>query len=112
MPNTREKLFALLKDYKCEFQSCGECPHSNVKGACGNYVFNGMADHLIANGLTIQQWIPVEERLPQNTENVLIRSASGYIGSLTHFKDSGFRDCGMWVPVTHWMPLPEPPKGE
>ena len=53
MFNTREKLFALLKDYKCEFQSCGECPHSNVKGACGNYVFNGMADHLIANGVTI-----------------------------------------------------------
>ena len=53
MPNTREKLIELLKDYKCEFQSCGECPHSNVKGACGNYVFNGMADHLIANGVTI-----------------------------------------------------------
>lgn len=33
---------------------------------------NDMADFLIANGVTLQQWIPVSERLPENGEVVQI----------------------------------------
>ena len=42
-----------------------------------------IADHLIANGVTIQRWIPVTERLPDCAETVLavdrdgIRSTAG-----------------------------------
>ena len=30
-----------------------------------------IADHLIANGVTVQEWIPVTERLPEEGEYVL-----------------------------------------
>ena len=72
-----------------------------------------LADHLIANGVTVQKWIPVTERLPEKLQKVLTVSDTGYIDV----------DCvdkfGVWIgdlvrfcKVTHWMPLPEPPKGE
>lgn len=31
-----------------------------------------ITDHLIANGVTVQRWIPVEERLPENEVDVLV----------------------------------------
>lgn len=57
-------------------------------------------------------WIPVTERLPEYGQRVL-----AYSGKV--FKPSVFwyifysEDYAMWKnEVTHWMPLPEPPKGE
>lgn len=74
-----------------------------------------IADHLIANGVTIQSWIPVMERLPDNFVSVL-----GYMTDAGDFPP--VRECytvgnafffpalGDIHPVTHWMPLPKPPK--
>lgn len=31
-----------------------------------------LADHLIANGVTVQRWIPVSERLPESGVHVLV----------------------------------------
>jgi hypothetical protein len=84
-----------------------------------------IAGHLIDNGVTVQEWISVEERLPEHDKLVLVCDANegvhGYVGiwSFEIDKDDG-SDCwydsgGWWHPleeVTHWMPLPEPPKGE
>jgi hypothetical protein len=81
-----------------------------------------IADHLIANGVVISnsetttKWIPVTERLPEHFSYVLLWDSLDkdcFMGVL--------RDDGEWyVPgyqgalflITHWMPLPEPPKGE
>ena len=55
------------------------------------------------------KWIPVTERLPETHENVLVRSK--FVKMRTDFIS---RD-GRWYTtpgVTHWMPLPEPPKEE
>ena len=46
-----------------------------------------LADHLIANGVTVQQWIPVAERLPDRKGNYL-----GFTGSTTmvgYYKGNG-----------------------
>ena len=58
------------------------------------------------------KWIPCSERLPECDTDVLICS-----GEFVHeacFKDEHFSNAyGMWYKaVTHWMPLPEPYKGE
>jgi len=48
----REKLIELLKD--------DDCPLLWIHGDVKN-----LANYLIANGVTIQKWIPVTERLPE-----------------------------------------------
>ena len=68
---------------------------------------NALADHLIAHGVTIQEWIPVKDRLPDVGKFVLIYNEIN--GVLLDYHDGatfGYYD------VTHWMPLPSPPKGE
>lgn len=60
-----------------------------------------------------QQWISVNDRLPERYNNYLV-----YYSEIDEFEviEYGY---GSWVtpegdvpdyPVTHWMPLPEPPK--
>ncbi len=78
------------------------------------------ADYLIAHGVTVQEWIPVTERLPEEGETVLIfgywhekfQPLMCYLSP--HRKGEWFTSvAGQQVyTVTHWMPLPEPPKGE
>ena len=53
------------------------------------------------------RWIPVTERLPDRWQNVLSVSKYG-----KHCVDYVFTDGSWWSgrEVTHWMPLPEPPK--
>ena len=59
-------------------------------------------------------WISVEDRLPDDQEEVLVctRSKNGYRNI-----DKGYWSIDRFIhrgraEVTHWMPLPEPPKGE
>jgi hypothetical protein len=70
----------------------------------------------------IPRWIPVTERLPEPETDVLT-FCCGNIDILTYrYNRRGlacfmFRDdCGYWKEtfgkITHWMPLPEPPKEE
>ena len=62
------------------------------------------------------QWIPVTERLPEVKQEVLCACQAGIFEVLKYvngingpwYKDS--RHVYMSGFVTHWMPLPEPPK--
>ena len=63
-----------------------------------------------------QQWISVKDRLPEENETVLAYDGD-FVEPSVFYGDHGFYEldkyeadplCG----VTHWMPLPEPPKGE
>ena len=62
------------------------------------------------------KWIPVTERLPEEYENVLVCSGGyvepGWIGGDRVFYTYDKYESDIIDDVTHWMPLPEPPKGE
>ena len=77
-----------------------------------------LADHLIANGVTVQEWISVKDRLPEPWEQVLIYSRHDFCESAFYIGVPG-KWCSTWNhemldadSVTHWMPMPNPPKGE
>ena len=62
----------------------------------------------------VNQWISVDERLPQDGEEALVYA--GNRGVMIGLYDSvlqvwlDYECCGL--KVTHWQPLPEPPKKE
>ena len=78
-----------------------------------------LADHLISNGVTMQEWVSVDDELPEvggyavciAKENPFSRfmpmvariEKNGWVNPMTEQYISE---------VTHWMPLPELPKGE
>ena len=82
-----------------------------------DYSFEDVADYLISNGVTVQEWISVDDRLPQNFVSVL-----GYMTDAGEFPP--VRECytvgnafffpalGDVHPVSHWCEMPQPPKGE
>ena len=87
-----------------------------------------IADHLISNGVTVQEWISVKDRLPDNKEHDWVLAQvvedNGYmhiprVMEYRQLKNDWFEETYGWLSkhngvftVTHWMPLPEPPKGE
>lgn len=59
------------------------------------------------------QWRRVEERLPDDSREVIIFTASKIIGVGSFIRPNWYQwysGGGLPVDVTHWMPLPEPPK--
>ena len=99
--DVREKLVQLLKDIMPLF------------------TFEEQVDHLIANGVTVQEWISVDDRLPEADVAVLARcfyhESWRTLVCHTSKRNTGewyTNVAGQWVQVTHWMPLPEKPKGE
>ena len=85
-----------------------------------------LADDLITHGVTVQEWISVKDRLPDKHGKpyvCLLTFPYGgqfpYILNWYEYGDNGyvngrhFQDEGLdGMKVTHWMPLPEAPKGE
>lgn len=57
----------------------------------------------------MSEWISVKDRLPEKSGYYLIWTEHSYylIGFFSSNIDNGKWD---WIDVTHWMPLPEPPK--
>ena len=99
----KEKLVELLRN----------SPHLDiVKGYKGNdCTFEQGADWLITRGVTVQEWISVEDRLPEQGEEAICIAADGdmMIGKYTEW---GWMFPCYFEEITHWMPIPEPPKGE
>ena len=147
--DVREKLVELLKSVLPNFR--------NNMAYWGEKPIYEFADCLLANGVTVPEWISVKDRLPENGVHVLLCCevhgyggeivgkyiCDGYYAEANKIIAGGFPDecnceyseeddeyylCEGWYEViknwddynsvtvedfvTHWMPLPEPPKGE
>ena len=109
----REKLIELLMDM----------PFGNSTYEEEERHMEDLADYLIANGVTVQQWIPVTERKPDlelvevKAEDMdlfpcLISKNTVYakrIVTKAWYDGIGFMDSDcidITNEVTHWMPLP------
>ena len=106
--DTREKLIELLKSNMNVLKAAGTSATATLR----------LADNLIENGVTIQKWIPVTERLPKEFASVLVCIPSE--NPLPMVKEAYLAN-GCWATkmaifpfedITHWMEMPEPPKGE
>ena len=84
----------------------------------GQKTLGDIADYLIANGVTVQEWISVDDRLPEPWKQVIIYSrhdfceSAVYIGIPGKWQVTWNHEMLDADSVTHWMPLPLPPKGE
>ena len=109
----REKLIDLLSENFTEY-----CNVDIVAGHCKiraiTFDVDRFADFLISNGVTFQRWIPVTERLPEHEDAVLCFIKNGQQDILQFDKFENLWVGMQWTykrhAVTHWMPLPEPPK--
>lgn len=126
MDKLREKLMGLIDigsgcpDGMNPFgDSCESCKYYEST-ACH---LERLADYLIANGVTMQEWIPVTERLPENDVMVIgYTPCDGYM-FIGYYHEEPKYDWKVWrivtamrstkvmkKKVTHWLPLPKPPK--
>ena len=114
--DVKEKLVELLDD----MQRSGT-------GYFGSAIENKkITDYLIAHGVTVQEWISVKDRLPDNKEHDWVLAQvvedNGYmhiprVMEYRQAKDDWFEETYGWLSehnglfsVTHWMPLPLAPE--
>ena len=103
--NVREKLIDLILDAKRTDPETGRFTEY-------------LADHLVSNGVTVQEWISVKDRLPEAGGYVVCIAKrnpfSRFMPMVARIEKNG------WVnpmteqyisEVTHWVPIPQPPKG-
>ena len=116
MMDVREKLVELLKTNACPSPFiCDQACKYYGYGDCFPYRF---ADHLISNGVTVQEWISVKERLPKEKVNCIVHYKHAYCDNDDYwaigmcFYDGEKFQFDQAYKVTHWMPIPQPPKGE
>ena len=128
--DVREKLVEMLAEYfnigdsytynltrvKSAF-ACGTVGLDDFEEFDDETVEN-IASYLIDNGVTVQGWIPVEDRLPEEKVNCIVHYKHAYCDNDDYwaigicFYDGEKFQIGLSYRVTHWMPLPKPPKGE
>ena len=103
----------------------------NSVGGCTRHWAEVIADGLIAHGVTVQEWISVKERLPQENEpvgtlcetvQVLLNNGKVSVGwcnrrtklwyHMAYDEDCVISNGYDNTPVIAWKPLAQPPKGE
>lgn len=89
-----------------------------------------IANHLVSNGVTVQEWISVKDRLPEQPPNRVDEQGRSWVtqnidyivydGKIVFVANYSFQNKFFWYSdtlhplknITHWMEIPQPPKGE
>lgn len=109
--DVREKLIEMVK------RAITDCEHGDISEM--------IADHLIAHGVTVQEWISVKDRLP---DLIPCNVGTAYSEAVIAWTSGRKAMIAVWdgidwiapfdyweawgEEITHWMPLPQLPKGE
>ena len=125
--DVREKLVELIE------KASYECDEGTRDLWDMRQVADGIADFMMANGVTVQEWISVKDKLPQEcshpyddmTRAVLIYTPVDGYTHIGWYAGKDYRGRDVWKTlsamrswqtctkkVTHWQYLPQPPKGE
>ena len=104
--DVREKLVELIFDSLCR----------HIDKSCK--LAENIADDLLSNGVTVQEWISVKDHTPKEKGCYLIAGNHWWDGKPV--AREAFWNGDDWLScydkgnisrrVTHWMPLPKPPK--
>ena len=107
--DVREKLVEIVK----------KAAYSSLPSNTEDFHLNMFVMNLLANGVTVQEWISVDDELPEVGGYVVCIAKrnpfSRFMPMVARIEKNG------WVnpiteqyisEVTHWMPLPVQPKGE
>jgi len=127
--DVREKLVEIMEDLGCNDEYCKDCEFCNDIDGCVHRRKEIIADRLIANGVTVQEWISVEDELPDKDGcyivtacdegcscgdgiwyDTVVIEAEYYKGEWS-WNENG-TEYDITDLVTHWQPMPNPPKGE
>ena len=118
--DVKEKLVELLQNAKAAMKS------ENLSCNIARNMF--VVDFMMANGVTVQEWISVDDRLPDNKEHDWVLAQvvedNGYmhipkVMEYRQSKNDWFEETYGWLSehngaftVTHWMPIPPEPRKE
>ena len=109
---------SLLEKFQFRIEPCGVEGETIKK--CVEMARDIVLAEPVVKDINVPSWIPVTERLPEKMGQFVCRYVFGenteypffqvlwYFANLEnpHFQHEG----SMGLTVTHWMPLPEPPK--
>lgn len=107
----REKLVELLQAKYDHY--CDQCGVNKDSGYTKN-----LADYLIAHGVTVRQWISVDDRLPEESGMYIVTAKDGHARRVSFVlwqkrnRTWNLTGARSYWRITHWMPLPQPAKGE
>ena len=123
--DVREKLLELIDDALQRKEGTAR--------VVGKRYVNTIANHLIENGVTVQEWISVNERTPTEADGTVwvcladvfpYNEKEPYIDAkhdrriteafYSQFSKRWYKDGAVFPDgvVTHWMEKPQPPEGE
>ena len=125
--DVREKLIEICFREFCDLAGdspcgCDGCPYkkySSENGECYEEYKNDKFVKMEKTGVTVQEWISVNDMMPEAGGYVVCIAKrnpfSRFMPIVARIEKNG------WVnpiteqyisEVTHWMPMPQPPKGE
>lgn len=128
METVKEKLAKLVK---MGLNRCGEYAGTFDDSSCSGCGYREeidcltarVVDALIEGGVTIQEWMSVDERLPITEKEAMeyyeinsefpqfiVKIDVGVTATVLEFNGKDWFDGYATYNVTHWMPLPEPPE--